>query len=660
MAGFNLKSDYKPAGDQPKAIARLVDGIRKGLRYQTLLGVTGSGKTFTMANVIAAIQRPTLVIVHNKTLAAQLTQEYRSFFPDNAVEYFVSYYDYYQPEAYIPQTDTYIEKESSINDEIDRLRHAATQAILTRRDAIVVASVSAIYNIGPPQMYEEIVLDLAIGQEIKREALISRLVEMHFVRNDAALSRGTFRARGPTLEIVPANREIIYQVTLVGDRIAKITQTDMFKSKNSYFEIEHLRLYPAKHYVTDKRRLEQALYAIQAEMLERTKILRSDGEHVAADRLERRTKYDLELMSEVGYCNGIENYSRFFDGRKAGDPPHALLEYFPKNFLLTIDESHVTIPQIRGMPEGDKSRKQTLIDFGFRLPSALDNRPLKFDEFEKQIGQVVFTSATPAAYELEKSQQIVEQIVRPTGLADPELILLPTQNQIEDLRERITGRTAKGERTLITTLTKKMAEDLSTYLEQQSIKVHYLHSDVQTLDRIETLTNLRSGVYDVLVGVNLLREGLDLPEVSLVAILDADKEGFLRSQTSLIQTIGRAARNVSGQVVLYADTITGSMRRAIDETNRRRKIQLEYNKKHGITPKPIKKEIKDIAEGLRKVQESKKVREMIQLERIENVSVPQLVKQKEREMTQAAKNLEFELAALLRDEIIQLKVLSKN
>ncbi|MBI3261290.1 excinuclease ABC subunit UvrB [Candidatus Berkelbacteria bacterium] len=680
---FSLKSDYQPAGDQPQAIEQLVAGLKKGAQYQTLLGVTGSGKTFTVANIIANLNRPTLVIAHNKTLAAQLTQEYRSFFPENAVEYFVSYYDYYQPEAYVPQTDTYIEKEAMINEEIDRLRHAATQSLLNRADVIVVASVSCIYNIGAPELYESVVLELSPGKEIAREALISRLVEMQFIRNQSDLTRGTFSARGNVVDIMPANEEAVYRLVLDGNTISGITVLDAItrriKSAPTY-----LRIYPARHYVTDKSRYDGAIAGISAELQEQLKNLRSQNMLLEAERLERRTKYDLEMIAEVGYCNGIENYSRYFDGRQPGDAPHSLLEYFPKDFLTIIDESHVTVSQIGAMYEGDRSRKQTLVEHGFRLPSALDNRPLKFTEFEKQINQVIFTTATPGPYELAhtrvcqeirdkglearnaknlshvSNQQscIVEQIVRPTGLIDPEVLVVPIAGQIDDLTKRIDERSAKGERVLITTLTKRMAEDLSTFLKDKQYKVHYLHSEVDTLDRIETLTSLRKGTYDVLVGVNLLREGLDLPEVSLVAILDADKEGFLRSQTSLIQTIGRAARNVSGQVVLYADTITGSMERAMKETNRRRRLQLEYNKKHGITPQSIQKNIEDITDRLIGVKESKRVRQLIELEKLDKLNIPSVIKQKDKEMRQAAKELDFELAALLRDEIVELKKLA--
>ncbi|MFY9484824.1 MAG: excinuclease ABC subunit UvrB [Patescibacteria group bacterium] len=654
---FSLKSNYQPAGDQPQAIKKLIAGLKKGAQYQTLLGVTGSGKTFTVANIIAALNRPTLVISHNKTLAAQLTQEYRSFFPENAVEYFVSYYDYYQPEAYVPQTDTYIEKEAMINEEIDRLRHAATQSLLTRADTIVVASVSCIYNIGAPELYESVVLELWPGKEITREVLIARLVEMHFIRNQSDLKRGTFSARGNVVDIMPANEEMVYRLVLDGTTVSGLALLDPV-SRRIKQTPQYLRIYPARHYVTDKSRYDRAIAGITAELQQQLKKLRSQNMLLEAERLERRTKYDLEMIAEVGYCNGIENYSRYFDGRQAGDPPHSLLEYFPKESLVIIDESHVTVPQIGAMYEGDRSRKQTLVEHGFRLPSALDNRPLKFTEFERQINQVVFTTATPGPYEFGHSSEIVEQIVRPTGLIDPEVLVVPIAGQIDDLTKRIDERIKRNERVLITTLTKRMAEDLSTFLKDKNYKVHYLHSEVDTIDRIETLTSLRKGIYDVLVGVNLLREGLDLPEVSLVAILDADKEGFLRSQTSLVQTIGRAARNVSGQVILYADTVTGSMERAMRETNRRRRLQLEYNTSRGITPQSIQKNIEDITDRLIGVKESKRVRALIELEKLDKLNIPNVVKQKDKEMRVAAKELDFELAALLRDEIIELKKLA--
>ncbi|OIP06653.1 excinuclease ABC subunit B [Candidatus Berkelbacteria bacterium CG06_land_8_20_14_3_00_43_10] len=667
---FKLRSQYKPSGDQPQAIAKLVGGIKKGYTDQTLLGVTGSGKTFTIANVIAQIQKPTLVIAHNKTLAAQLTQEYRSFFPNNAVEYFVSYYDYYQPEAYMPNTDTYIEKEAQINEEIDRLRHSATQSLLTRQDVIIVASVSCIYNIGSPDLYQTQMLILELGQEMRREQLISKLVDQQFVRQTINLVRGTFRVVGSNFDIIPVNEEIIYRIIIERDIIKNILVFNAV-SRKVIASKKYIYIYPAKHYVTDKSTLNEALKAIRAEAQGRVTYFKSQGKLLEADRIERRTKYDMEMIEQIGFVNGIENYSRYFDGRASGEKPHSLLEYFPpstrsinseqtssgqaKDYLLVIDESHVTIPQIRGMYEGDRSRKQTLIDYGFRLPSAIDNRPLKFDEFDTLRTQSIYTTATPSQYELQISKQVVEQIVRPTGLIDPEIIIKPITCQIDDLKARIDDRVKNKERVLVTTLTKKMAEDLSAYLEEKKYKVHYLHSGVDTLERIETLTKLRTGAYDIIVGVNLLREGLDLPEVSLVAILDADKEGFLRSETSLIQTIGRAARNINGQVILYADTITRSMERAISETNRRRKIQIEYNKKHGITPKSIQKEIKDITQELQLVSHAKKVRELLATESLGNLeNIDGLIKEKEKEMKHAAKELDFELATILRDEVIEL------
>lgn len=660
MAKFKIKTDYAPAGDQPKAIAGLVSGIKKGLDKQTLLGVTGSGKTYTIANVIQELGKPTLVIAHNKTLAAQLTQEYRSYFPDNTVEYFVSYYDYYQPEAYIPGSDTYIEKEAQINDEIDRLRHAATQALLTKKDVIIVASVSAIYNIGSPELYSQKIVTLEVGKVMDRDDLIGKLLEMQFVRRPSDIIRGTFRVVGSTFEIMPANEEKIYRIEIAGNAIKKIVVFDPV-TRDILREQEMLFVYPARHYVTNQASFKESLKAIRKELEGRLKELNSQNKLLEAERLKRRTNYDLELLEQTGFVGGIENYSRYFDGRKPGEQPHSLLEFFPKDFLTVIDESHVTIPQIGGMYEGDRSRKQTLIDHGFRLPSALDNRPLKYDEFDKLTDKVIYTTATPREYELNHSKNIVEQIVRPTGLVDPELIIKPITGQVADLQERIDQRIKAGERVLVTTLTKKMAEDLSAYFQEKKYKVSYMHSDVETLDRIETLTKLRTGEYDILIGVNLLREGLDLPEVSLVAILDADKEGFLRSETSLIQTIGRAARNVNGQVVMYADNITGSMDRAIKETNRRREKQLTYNKEHNITPKTIIKKINDITQELNLVKGAKKVKSLLELESLdETIDFSTLLKQKEKEMKKAAKDLEFELARILRDEIFELKKLERK
>ncbi len=652
---FKIVSKNKPAGDQPDAIKKLVEGIKKGYSHQTLLGVTGSGKTFTIANVIEKIGKPTLVIAHNKTLAAQLTNELRELFPRNSVNYFVSYYDYYQPEAYIPSSDTYIGKEAMINEEIDKLRHAATTALLTRKDVIVVASVSCIYGLGAPATYAENIFHLKIGGIMERAEFVRKLVSLQYTRTNSDVTRGTFRIRGENWEIMPPDRELIYRFTVEGNIIKKIYEVTPAEGVRPGKTPERTEVYisPAKHFVTQQADRDRATREIQEELREQLKKFEQEGKLLEAERLERRTKFDLAMMREIGYCNGIENYSRHLSGRGAGEPPDTLLDYFPSQsaggFLTVIDESHVTVSQIRGMYEGDASRKKTLVEYGFRLPSAVDNRPLRFTEFEKRIGQLIFTSATPGEYEHKKSAQVVEQIIRPTGLVDPKIIIRPVIGQIDDLIPRIEERVEMKERVLVTTLTKRMAEDLSAYLEERKIKVTYLHSDVKTLDRIKILTNLRKGNFDVLVGVNLLREGLDLPEVSLVAILDADKEGFLRSETALVQTIGRAARNVRGEVVMYADHITGSIERAVRETERRRKIQLAYNKKHNITPRTIMKEIKDIlpAEEILKLEiapipKSKKL-------------FDSLVKEKERDMKRAAEELNFELAAILRDELRILK-----
>ncbi|MDP3991649.1 MAG: excinuclease ABC subunit UvrB, partial [Candidatus Colwellbacteria bacterium] len=591
---FKLISKNRPSGDQPKAIKELVSGLKNGYDHQTLLGVTGSGKTFTVANVIAEVNRPTLVIAHNKTLAAQLCNEFRELFPENAVQYFVSYYDYYQPEAYLPTTDTYIGKEALINDEIDKLRHAATTSLLTRKDVIVVASVSCIYGLGAPEVYRENIISFKVGDTVNRQELMRQLVKMQFKRTTADLKRGTFRLRGDNWEIMPPYEEKIYNFLVERNRILKIFVIDPVKGFQSGFtpSVEEVFVSPARHFISHGQ--EDALKTIKEELKVRLKYFEEHGKYLEAERLERRVKNDLAMIREIGYCHGIENYSRHLSGRPEGEPPATLLNYFSKNFLTVIDESHVTVPQLRGMYEGDASRKRTLVEYGFRLPSAIDNRPLKFNEFGARIGQVIYTSATPSPYELEKSDQIVKQIVRPTGLVDPKVVIRPAKGQVDDLIPRVEERISVKERVLITTLTKRMAEDLSDYLSEKGLKVAYLHSDVKTLDRIKILTNLRRGNFDVLVGVNLLREGLDLPEVSLVAILDADKEGFLRSETSLIQTIGRAARNVKGEVLIYADHITGSIKRAVKETESRRKIQLVYNKKHGITPRTIVRAITDI------------------------------------------------------------------
>jgi len=660
MSEFRISADFEPTGDQPQAIEKLVEGIWAGHRFQTLVGVTGSGKTFTMANVIERVQKPTLVIAHNKTLAAQLASEFREFFPDNAVEYFVSYYDYYQPEAYIPQTDTYIEKDSSINEEIDRLRHAATQAVLERRDVIVVASVSSIYGLGSPEDYSRTILTFRQGQAYNREDVLRRLIDMQFRRNEFALERGTFRVKGDVLEVQPADEEVITRIEFFGDEVERITVVN--PTTGEVLSVtDRVTIYPATHFVTPWDRMERALAEIEAEMRERVEYFLKHNRYIEAQRIEERTKYDMEMMREIGYCNGIENYSRILDGRAPGTPPHTLLDYFPEDFLLFIDESHQTVPQLHGMYNGDRSRKMTLVEYGFRLPSALDNRPLTFDEFIERVNQVVFVSATPGPYELEHSTQVVEQLIRPTGLVDPEVEVRPTEGQIDDLIEEIRARVAAGERVLVTTLTKRMAEDLSEYLLELDMKVHYLHSDINTLERMEILRDLRLGVYDVVVGINLLREGLDLPEVSLVAILDADKEGFLRSETSLIQTIGRAARNVNGKVLMYADNVTDSMRRAIDETQRRRAIQMEYNEKHGITPATIQKAVRDVLEAKR-VSDTKEYYGVAKKDIADMPldSVMLLLADLEREMKSAARALDFEHAAQCRDEITRLKKLLPN
>ena len=673
MNTFTLHSPFKPAGDQPQAIKKLVEGFKKGSPRkkergkpcQTLLGVTGSGKTFTMANVIAALQKPTLVIAHNKTLAAQLAQEYRQFFPENAVHYFVSYYDYYQPEAYLPVTDTYIEKDASINEEIDRLRHASTQALLTRKDVIIVASVSCIYGLGSPEEYERENLKLSVGTKLSRSELLQHLVRIHFERTSADLKPGSFRARGDTVEIMPTGGTHTLSIRIKGGAVAGISAIDPV-SRRILREEKNVFIFPAKHFITSKAAREAAIKSIQLELAERLKEFEKAGKLLEAERLKRRTTYDVAMIREVGYCSGIENYSRHLSGRATGTPPDTLLSYFGKDFLAIIDESHVSIPQIAGMYAGDKSRKETLIEHGFRLPSARDNRPLTFAEFEERIGPLVCTSATPGGYEREHSTQIVEQVIRPTGLIDPELTVRPIreegsyQGQIQDLIAEVEKTVQKGDRALVTTLTKKMAESLSEYLKERGISARYLHSDVKTLERIQLLTEFRRGSegggFDCLVGVNLLREGLDLPEVSFIGILDADKEGFLRSQTSLIQTIGRAARNVTGRVILYADTLTGSMERAINETNRRRALQRAYNKEHDITPVTITKGIKDITENLESLHE-KTVREELALDRkVFGKDKKNLIREKVRAMNAAVKELDFETAAILRDEIRALGV----
>jgi len=651
MSQFKIVSDFGLTGDQPQAVDKLVEGLKKYYRGQTLLGVTGSGKTFTMANIIERIQKPTLVICHNKTLAAQLATEFKEFFPESAVEYFVSYYDYYQPEAYIPSTDLYIEKETDINEEIDKLRHAATMSLFTRRDIVIVASVSCIYGLGAPEEYRSFVLTIERNKSYKRDNLVRRLVDMQYERNDYDFTRSRFRIRGDTLEIQPAYEEIALRIEFWGDEIERIVEVDPLTGEVLAHR-DQVDIYPAKHFVTSHDKLLAAIEDIKVELEERLKELRGQGKLLEAQRLEARTNYDIEMLLEVGYCTGVENYSRHLQRRAQGSTPWTLLDYFPDDFLLFIDESHMTLPQIRGMYHGDISRKQTLVDYGFRLPSALDNRPMNFEEFNNHINQVVYVSATPKPYEYEHSQQVAEQLVRPTGLLEPTVEVKPVKGQIDDLIYQIKSRVAKGERCLVTTLTKRMAEELSDYLKEMEIKTHYLHSEVETLERVEILRDLRLGVYDVVVGINLLREGLDLPEVSLVAILDSDKEGYLRSEEALIQTMGRAARHLNAHVIMYADAITQSMQKAIEETGRRRRVQEAYNKEHGITPQGIKKAIKDITERVQAVAETRTPYTVTPISREEMV---QLIKQLESQMKAAAKNLEFEKAAMIRDRIIELR-----
>jgi excinuclease ABC subunit B len=635
MPPFKLVSDFDPAGDQPNAIAQLADGLRRGLDRQTLLGITGSGKSFTIAGVIEQIQRPTLVIAPNKSLAAQLTNEFKEFFPHNAVEYFVSYYDYYQPEAYIPSSDTYIEKDSSINDEIDRLRHSATSALLSRRDVVIVASVSCIYGLGDPEEYEGQLLRLNRGEDKPQENIIRKLVDIAYERNELNFIRGKFRVRGDTIDLFPAYEETAVRIEMFGDSVERLVRLDPLTGE-LLGELDSIVIFPASHYVAGRAKLQRAITQIENELRDRLQVLEKEGKLLEAQRLRMRTEYDLEMMAEVGFCNGIENYSRHLDGRSPGSSPNTLLDYYPKDFLTIIDESHVTVPQLHGMYEGDRSRKETLVEHGFRLPSAMDNRPLRFDEFITRVNEVIFLSATPGPYELKASKEVTEQIVRPTGLVDPEVIVRPTRGQIDDLLEEVRGRTERGQRVLVTTLTKKMAEDLTDYLLEMGVRARYMHADTDTIQRIEILRDLRLGEFDVLVGINLLREGLDLPEVSLVAILDADKEGYLRSETSLIQTIGRAARNVEGQVIMYADEVTKSMQRAISETNRRRQIQEVYNTEHGIDPQTIRKKVSDILS-------------------LPKDELERLIRSLEEEMHEAAKDLRFEYAARLRDEVSDLK-----
>jgi excinuclease ABC subunit B len=657
MPEFEVISDFRPTGDQPRAIDLLVEGLQKGYRHQTLLGATGTGKTYTIAKVVERVQRSTLVMAHNKTLAAQLYSEFREFFPHNAVEYFVSYYDYYQPEAYLPRTDTYIEKDADINEEIQKLRLAATEALLTRRDVIIVASVSAIYSLGSPDEYGRDVVELHLGETRRRDAVLRHLVAIYYDRNDVAFKRGTFRVRGDTVDIFPAYRDTAMRVEFWGDTVERITEIDPLTGE-ILEERQAIQIFPARHFVTQAEALNTAIQNIEAELEERLAELRAQDKLLEAQRLEQRTLYDMEMMREIGTCSGIENYSLHLAGRKPGDPPWTLLDYFPDDFLLVIDESHMSIPQIRGMYNGDRSRKEVLVEHGFRLPSALDNRPLQFHEFEERMVQAIYTSATPGPYERQLSAQIVDQIIRPTGLVDPEVIVKPTKGQIDDLIGQIRRRVERGERALVTTLTKRMAEDLADYLAELGTKVHYLHSEVQTLERVEILRDLRLGVYDVVVGINLLREGLDLPEVSLVAILDADKEGFLRSDTALIQTIGRAARHVNGQVIMYADRVTDSMQRAIDETNRRRAVQEKHNRDHGIEPQSIVKQIRDLTDRVKMAAEQRvEYRVAPDLPKAE---VTYLVSELEQQMKEAAANLEFEKAALLRDQIFELRKLLED
>ncbi|MFC7785884.1 MULTISPECIES: excinuclease ABC subunit UvrB [unclassified Rossellomorea] len=653
---FELKSKYKPEGDQPLAIEKLVKGINEGKRHQTLLGATGTGKTFTVSNVIKQVEKPTLIIAHNKTLAGQLYSEFKEFFPDNAVEYFVSYYDYYQPEAYVPQTDTFIEKDASINDEIDKLRHSATSSLFERKDVIIIASVSCIYGLGNPEEYRELVLSLRTGMEIERNQLLRKLVDIQYERNDIDFQRGTFRVRGDVVEIFPASRdEHCMRVEFFGDEIDRIREVDALTGE-IMGDRDHIAIFPASHFVTREEKLQVAIKNIEKELEEQLAIMKEENKLLEAQRLEQRTRYDLEMMREMGFCSGIENYSRHLTLRPAGSTPYTLLDYFPDDFLIVVDESHVTLPQIRGMFNGDQARKKVLVDHGFRLPSAMDNRPLRFEEFEKKTQQLLYVSATPGPYELEHSPEMVEQIIRPTGLLDPLIEVRPIEGQIDDLLGEINERIEKNERVLVTTLTKKMSEDLSAYLKEIGIKVQYLHSEIKTLERIEIIRDLRLGKYDVLVGINLLREGLDIPEVSLVTILDADKEGFLRSERSLIQTIGRAARNSNGKVIMYADKITDSMQKALDETERRRTIQEEYNEKHGVTPTTIQKEIRDVIRATHAAEEAGVYEgEQTKVSKMSKPERQKLIASLEVEMKEAAKALDFERAAQLRDTILELK-----
>ena len=655
MGEFKIQSKFKPTGDQPKAIDTLVQSIENGNRGQTLLGVTGSGKTFTMANIIERTQKPTLILAHNKTLAAQLCAEFKEFFPDNIVEYFVSYYDYYQPEAYVPQTDTFIEKDASINDEIDKLRHSATSALLERRDVIIVASVSCIYGLGNPEEYKKLTISLRPGMIKDRDEVIKKLIEIQYERNDIDFARGTFRVRGDNLDIIPSSSSSKgIRIEFFGDEIDRIREFDVLTG-NIIGERQHVSITPASHFATSKETLERSIGAIEGELEDRLKELNSQDKLLEAQRLRQRTNFDIEMIREMGYCSGIENYSRILDGRGAGTPPKTLLDYFPEDFLMFIDESHVTLPQVRAMYAGDRSRKDTLVEYGFRLPCAYDNRPLKFQEFEKKINQVVFVSATPSQYEIDNSEEIAEQIIRPTGLLDPQIVIKPVKGQIDDLYGEIKNTTERGFRVLITTLTKRMAEDLTKYLTELGVKTTYMHSDIETIERMKIIRDLRLGEYDVLVGINLLREGLDIPEVALVAILDADKEGFLRSETSLIQTIGRAARNSESKVIMYADNITKSMDKAIKETERRRKIQREYNEQNGIVPRTIIKDVREVIEATKVAEESEEYNTGESKKELTKKERDKLIKEYTNEMMTAAKNLQFERAAELRDIISSLK-----
>ncbi|MGE7695977.1 excinuclease ABC subunit UvrB [Lysinibacillus sp. NPDC094177] len=657
MQTFDLQAPYTPGGDQPQAIAELVEGVRAGKRHQTLLGATGTGKTFTISNVIKQVKKPTLIMAHNKTLAGQLYSEFKEFFPNNAVEYFVSYYDYFQPEAYVPQTDTYIEKDSSINDEIDKLRHSATSSLFERDDVIIIASVSCIYGLGSPEEYREMVVSVRTGMEIERNQLLRKLVDVQYERNDVSFTRGTFRVRGDVVEIFPASRdEHCIRVEFFGDEIDRIREVDALTGE-ILADRDHVAIFPASHFVTREEKMLKAIENIEKELEERLALLRAEDKLLEAQRLEQRTRYDLEMMREMGFCSGIENYSRHLTLREAGATPYTLLDYFPEDFLLVVDESHVTLPQVRGMYNGDQARKGVLVEHGFRLPSALDNRPLRFEEFEKHIHQAIYVSATPGPYELEHSPEMAQQIIRPTGLLDPQIDVRPIEGQIDDLIDEIQGRIARDERVLVTTLTKKMSEDLSAYLKEMGLKVEYLHSEIKTLERIEIIRELRKGTYDVLIGINLLREGIDIPEVSLVVILDADKEGFLRSERSLIQTIGRAARNANGHVIMYADNMTDSMKKAIEETKRRRTLQMAYNEEHGITPKTIVKKIPDVIRATQVAEDEESyVTKATKGKKLTKVEKEQLLASLEVEMKEAAKALDFERAAELRDTIFELKL----